>query len=80
MKNMRCMCCVCQRIQEKRAWRYVPVKDEEQFTHGYCPECFQQVMRELQALVGLKYSKASQRSKGKQTQTKRGLSQGGACA
>ena len=54
---MRCMCCLCQRIQEKRSWRYVPVKDEEQFTHGYCPECFQQVMRELQALVGLKYSR-----------------------
>jgi hypothetical protein len=74
------MCCVCQRIEEKRAWRYVPIKENEQLTHGYCPECFQAVMLELQALVVLKYKGNNKAMKSGKVQQQRGLGRGDACA
>ena len=45
---MRRMCCVCQRTEQGGQWWALPAPTEfETVTHGYCPDCYAQVMAEI---------------------------------
>jgi phosphoserine phosphatase RsbU/P len=48
------ICCSCKRIRdEKDHWqcveKYIEIHSEARFTHGYCPECYERVLRNLDA-------------------------------
>jgi phosphoserine phosphatase RsbU/P len=43
------ICCSCKKIRDgkgnwQRVEKYIEVHSEVQFTHGYCPECFEKLM------------------------------------
>lgn len=47
------MCCVCQRVEQGREWRYVEtLAADAQVTHGYCPQCFVQAMADIETVIG----------------------------
>ncbi len=49
---MRRICCVCQRIEQEGEWRSALfLSVDEMVTHGYCPECFDEAMAEIEELV-----------------------------
>ncbi|MFH1215799.1 MAG: hypothetical protein V1706_04780 [Pseudomonadota bacterium] len=45
---MEKICCRCRRNEREGQW--VPVKDENEkkFSYGYCPNCYQETMAEIQ--------------------------------
>jgi len=50
---MRRICCVCQRIEQEGEWRSALfLSVDEMVTHGYCPECFDEAMAEVEELIG----------------------------
>jgi hypothetical protein len=50
---MRRVCCVCQRIEQEGEWlSALFLSVDEMVTHGYCPECFDEAMAEVEELVG----------------------------
>lgn len=53
---MQRMCCVCQKTKSDGQWLAMPVEISGPVTHGYCPECFAEVMAEIQALFALRHN------------------------
>ena len=51
------MCCVCRKVEEAGQWSTGHCLGEnEQVTHGYCPECYAVVMTEIEQFIGVKAS------------------------
>jgi hypothetical protein len=50
---MQRKCCVCQKTQWGGEWLAMPVEIDGPITHGYCPECFSELMTEIQAVVAV---------------------------
>jgi len=51
------MCCVCRKVEEEGQWSAGRCLGEnEQVTHGYCPECYAVVMTEIEEFIGVKAS------------------------
>lgn len=73
---MRRMCCVCQKTQWEGDWRLLPIASDEPITHGYCPECYAEVMAELQMVVARRESAGPPVFQGLWQQP---LNRGGAC-
>jgi hypothetical protein len=40
-------CCVCQRIKEGERWIHLGRGPQFQFSHGYCPECHEDVLAQV---------------------------------
>ncbi|MCK5340985.1 MAG: hypothetical protein KAJ60_07915 [Desulfobulbaceae bacterium] len=46
---MKTVCCLCLKTKEPDGWKlYVPTR-QETYSHGYCPECYQEVMKRFRA-------------------------------
>ncbi len=46
------ICCACQRTEIGGTWMEgIVLSADERLTHGYCPECFAEVMENLQAFI-----------------------------
>jgi len=48
------ICCVCKKVRDDHNyWQqvelFITTRTDAKFTHGYCPECFNNAMRELDA-------------------------------
>ena len=46
------ICCVCHKVRDdKNYWQrvetYIAQRTEAQFSHGYCPDCFEQALQEV---------------------------------
>lgn len=48
---MKTVCCVCEKIKNGNSWIKSKRYHNKVLTHGYCPECFQEVLNEW----GLEY-------------------------
>jgi len=47
------ICCVCQRVERHGVWESVGfLSGDEPVTHGYCPDCFVEVLAEIEELAG----------------------------
>ncbi len=47
------MCCVCHRVEQEGGWRQVSeLSVDAVVSHGYCPDCFAEVMMEIRAAIG----------------------------
>lgn len=44
---MQVVCCVCQRTKQHNGWKKITVAPEEDVSHGYCPQCYQQFMQQV---------------------------------
>jgi ribosomal protein L44E len=40
-------CCVCGRTKTEKGWEKVHTPADEIRSHGYCPACFEDTMREI---------------------------------
>lgn len=45
------VCCVCKKMQSADRWVQATLSDSEMVTHGYCPDCFEVVMQEIEAYM-----------------------------
>lgn len=46
------ICCACQRTELGGTWMEgIVLPADERLTHGYCPECFAEAMKNLQAFI-----------------------------
>jgi len=50
---MLTVCCSCNRVKEQEAW-VVNYRDEtgDPVSHGYCPDCYGEIMDELSVVFG----------------------------
>src|SRR5258708_18738432 len=49
------ICCVCKKVRDdKNYWQqvesYITKRTDAKFSHGYCPDCFDNVKREIEAM------------------------------
>jgi len=49
------ICCVCKKVRDdKNYWQqvesYIAKRTDAKFSHGYCPDCFDNVKREIEAM------------------------------
>ena len=53
------MCCQCQRVEQEGYWqdRWSPDKGLEAVTHGYCPECYDKAMGEVDRYISGKIAR-----------------------
>jgi len=46
-KDITVQCCVCGRIKSADGWNKERLKRNRQYSHGYCPDCFNRAMTEI---------------------------------
>lgn len=47
------VCCVCHKVERDGSWESVACfPGNELVTHGYCPECFDEAMAEIDGVAG----------------------------
>ena len=52
MRNvLKTVCCVCQRKKTKKGWVKRAVKQSKELSHGYCPECYHEIMQSIRGKV-----------------------------
>src|SRR6266446_220269 len=49
------ICCVCKKVRDdKNYWQqvesYIVKRTDAKFSHGYCPDCFNKVLREIESM------------------------------
>lgn len=44
---MRTICCVCHRTKGSNGWKKQKAAGEIRISHGYCPDCYQQVIQQV---------------------------------
>lgn len=52
------ICCVCKKVRDdKNYWQqveaYISKRTDAKFSHGYCPDCYAEVKREIERMPGL---------------------------
>lgn len=48
LKSVTVQCCMCNRTKIENGWLMQPTEDGHMVSHGYCPECFEKSMREIE--------------------------------
>ena len=44
---MEKICCRCKRNEQEGRWVSVKDQEEKRFSYGYCPNCYQETMAEI---------------------------------
>ena len=45
---MQTICCVCQKTKNHNGWAKQAARSGAQFSHGYCPQCYKQMMERVE--------------------------------
>lgn len=45
--SIKTICCVCHKTKSLNGWLEDFIQQYKSLSHGYCPECFEKTMREL---------------------------------
>ena len=45
--SIKTICCVCHKTKSLDGWLNTFINRYKTLSHGYCPECFEKTMREL---------------------------------
>ena len=53
------ICCVCKKVRDdQNYWQqvesYISKRTDVRFSHGYCPDCYKKVVKELEGCAGTK--------------------------
>ena len=53
------ICCVCKKVRDdQNYWQqvesYISKRTDARFSHGYCPDCYKKVVKELEGCAGTK--------------------------
>lgn len=46
---MKTVCCVCQKTKSQSGWIKQRLECKSKMSHGYCPECYQLTMQQVQS-------------------------------
>ena len=46
--SIRTICCVCRKTKDLDGWLDQFIHQYKSLSHGYCPECFEKTMQQLQ--------------------------------
>jgi hypothetical protein len=46
--SIRTICCVCHKTKNLDGWLDQFIHQYKSLSHGYCPECFEKTMKQLQ--------------------------------
>ena len=49
---MQKVCCVCKKTKSRNRWVKKLISRGKDLTHGYCPQCYRQVMAEINNNLG----------------------------
>ena len=60
--SIRTICCVCHKTKNLDGWLDQFIHQYKSLSHGYCPECFEKTMKQLQ-----RRNKENQPAPGKET-------------
>lgn len=44
---MQVICCVCHKTKNHKGWAKQTARSGGQLSHGYCPQCYQQMMERV---------------------------------
>jgi hypothetical protein len=47
-KMMKTICCVCQKTKSQSGWVKQRLDCKSKMSHGYCPDCYQLTMQQVQ--------------------------------
>ena len=50
-RPIKVICCVCTKQQESDGWKRKPVSHQHDYSHGYCPECYEVAMAEVNQYI-----------------------------
>ncbi len=57
---MQVVCCVCHKTKNNHRWTKQAIKSGMQPSHGYCPQCYQQLMERVENFFVMNnYSKSA---------------------
>jgi len=45
---MQVICCVCLKTKKQKGWAKQAARSGVQLSHGYCPQCYQQMMERVE--------------------------------
>lgn len=45
---MQVICCVCLKTKQPKGWAKQAARSGGQLSHGYCPQCYQQMMERVE--------------------------------
>lgn len=45
---MQVICCVCHKTKKHKGWAKQAARSGAQLSHGYCPQCYQQMMEKVE--------------------------------
>lgn len=48
---MQTICCVCLKTKNKKGWGRQNVRHDEEISHGYCPDCYREMMHHLNCKI-----------------------------
>lgn len=50
---MQIICCVCQKTKSHKGWTKQAAGSRAPHSHGYCPQCYQQILEKVENFFGL---------------------------
>jgi len=50
---MQVICCVCHKTKKPKGWAKQAARSGTQLSHGYCPQCYQQMMERIENFFGM---------------------------
>jgi hypothetical protein len=59
-KKMEKVCCRCMKNEKEGQWIPVEVVDNEKFSYGFCPKCYQETLAEIKMATEHRYRKAAE--------------------
>jgi hypothetical protein len=45
---MQVICCVCLKTKKQKGWAKQAARSGVRLSHGYCPQCYQQMMERVE--------------------------------
>jgi len=45
---MQIICCVCHKTKNHKGWAKQAVRSGAPLSHGYCPQCYQQMLEKIE--------------------------------
>lgn len=52
---MKTVCCVCQKTKNKKGWGKQSITESKELSHGYCPDCYQEIIQTIRSKVNGKF-------------------------
>lgn len=49
---MQKICCVCKKTKNRNRWVKKLIASGKALTHGYCPQCYRQVIEKIEGYSG----------------------------